>query len=233
MSKDALKDTMQCIARFRPRDAASKANLRMAVKNDVGEIYLYDSIGMWGVTAQQFTQDLKGLGKVKKIDLHINSDGGDVFDGRAIYTQLAQHSARITCYVDGLAASIASLIAMAGDEIRMADGSYMMIHKAWGLCIGNDEEMRTMADLLQSVSDTIADTYAARTKCPLDNVKAMMAAETWMTAKEAKDKGFCDVVDEPVRAAAALRDPDIFLHAPAALLPKRAAALARIDALRR
>lgn len=215
------------------RSGGSRAvNFRVVAKGDAGEIYLYDTIGFWGITANSFKAEMKALGSVKRIDLHINSDGGDVFEGRAIYSQLAQHGAKIVVHVDGLAASIASLIAMAGNEIRMADGAYMMIHNAWGVAIGGSDEMRRTADLLDSVSSTIADTYVARTGCALAEVRAMMDAETWMTAQDAKKNGFCDVVDDPVRAAAAVRDPSMFKHLPAALMPRRAAAAARLAALR-
>jgi ATP-dependent protease ClpP protease subunit len=205
----------------------------MRSKGDRGEIYLYDTISaIWGIGAAQFAKDLSALGPVKAIDLRINSDGGDVFEGRAIYTQLANHPARVVAHVDGLAASIASLIAMAADEIRMADGSFMMIHNAWGLAIGEAAEMRRTADLLDSVTATIADSYAARTKQPVADIRTMMDAETWMTAQEAVDKRFADVLDEPVKAAASVRDPSRFRHLPAALHPRRAAAAARVAGTR-
>lgn len=210
-------------------------NYKMNTKAERGEIYLYDIIGSgWfgGISAKQFATDLKGLGSVKTIDLRINSDGGDVFDGRTMYSLLAEHSARIVVHVDGLAASIASLIAMAGDEIRMADGSFMMIHNAWGVAIGDAAEMRRMSDLLTSVSATLIDTYAARTQSEADKVKTWMDAETWMTAAEAKERGFCDVMDEPVKAAASVSDPSRFKNLPAVLRPKRAAALAAIATMR-
>lgn len=218
-------------------------NYRMAAKADRGEIYLYDIIGagwLGGISARQFAKDLKALGAVKTIDVRINSDGGDVFDGRAMYTLLAEHPARIVVHVDGLAASIAALIAMAGDEVRMADGTMLMIHNAWGLAIGEAKEMRQTADLLDSVSATIRDTMAKRSGNTPDDVQAWMDAETWMTADVAKDRGFADVVTEPVKAAAMVRDlvhaesgyrvaaSTRFKHIPAALRPNRAAALSII-----
>ena len=208
-------------------------NYRMSAKGDNAEIMLYDSIGgFFGISAKQFGADLKALGNPKVINLRVNSDGGDVFDGRAIYTQLAQHPARVVAQVDGIAASIASLICMAADEIRMADGSFMMIHNAWGMSVGNAGEMRRMADLLDSVDGTIQETYAARTKQPLADIRKMCNAETWMTAKEAVDKNFADVLDEPVKVAASISDPERFRNLPAALRPRRAAAVAAIAAMR-
>lgn len=207
----------------------------MAAKGDRAEIFLYDIIGEgWfgGISAQQFAKDLRALGAVKTIDVRINSDGGDVFEGRAIYTNLVQHDARIVVHVDGLAASIASLIAMSGDEIRMADGSYMMIHNAWGVGIGEAADLRRTADLLDSVSGTIADTYAARTKNDRAKIDKWMADETWFTAAEAVDANFADILDEPVRAAASVRDASMFRNLPAALRPRRTAAMADTAALR-
>lgn len=207
-------------------------NYRMRAQGDAGEIYLYDTIGesWWGggISAKRFADDLKALGKVKTIDVRINSDGGDVFDGRAIYAHLAEHPARIVAHVDGIAASIASLIAMAGNEIRMADGAFMMIHNAWGIAVGDGPEMRRMGDLLDSVSGSIADTYVARTKQGRTDVVAWMNEETWMTGQQAVDRGFADVLDEPVKAAASVRDASMFRHLPAALHPRRAAAAALI-----
>lgn len=223
------------VLQFKPRDASRPLNYRMEKKSDsAAEIYLYDSVGgFFGVTAKQFAKDLKALGSVKTIDLRVNSDGGDVFDGRAIYTQLAQHPARIVARVDGIAASIASLICMAADEIRMADGAFMMIHNAWGVSIGNSAEMRRMADLLDSVDTTIQETYAARTKNSVADIKGWMDEETWMPAQDAVDKGFADIKDEPVQVAACIHDPSRFKHVPQAILPRRAAAMTKIAALKR
>lgn len=210
-------------------------NYRMAAKGDSAEIFIYDIIGEgWfgGISAQQFAQDLRALGPVKTIDVRINSDGGDVFEGRAIYTNLAQNPARIVVHVDGLAASIASLIAMAGDEIRMADGAYFMIHNAWGVSVGGSDDMRRTADLLDSVSGSIAETYAVRTKNDRAKIDQWMADETWFTAAQAVDANFADVLDEPVRAAASVRDPGMFRNLPAALQPNRVAAQAAMTRLR-
>lgn len=169
------------------------------------EIWLYDEIGEgWfgGVSAKRFGEDLKALGRVEHITLRLNSPGGDVFDGLAIYNILKQHRARVTVQVDGLAASIASLIAMAGDEIRMAANSFMMIHKAWGMAIGNADDMQAMADTLGKVDGSLLDTYARRTSLATEELEAMLAAETWMTAAEAVEKGFADQVTEELKLAA-------------------------------
>lgn len=221
------------IVKFIQRDPAKPLNYRMTMNDkakDSAEIFIYDIIGSWGVSADQFAKDLRNLGSVRQIDLHINSDGGDVFDGRAIYSLLAQHSARIVTYIDGLAASIASLIALAGNEIRAADGSFFMIHNAWGIAIGDAGEIRKTADLLDSVNQSLIDTYVARSKMPEAEIRQLMNEETWMTANEAKERGFVDVVSEPLKIAAQIHEGFGFKNPPQALLPNRIAAL---EAIRR
>ena len=169
------------------------------------EIWLYDQVGEgWfgGMSAKQFTEQLNGLGQVDTINLRINSPGGSVFDGVAIYNALKRHPARLEVDVDGVAASIASVIAMAGDEIRMAANSLMMIHDPYGMCGGNSEEMRKTADLLDQIKGVIVDTYAKRTGMAADVLAVMMSEETWMTAAEAQQHGFSDATTEEQRIAA-------------------------------
>jgi ATP-dependent Clp protease, protease subunit len=169
------------------------------------EIWIYEDIGSgWfgGLSAKQFADDLKRLGALDEIILRLNSPGGDVFDGIAIYNTLKANPARVVVYIDGLAASIASVIAMAGDEIHIADNAMMMIHPAWGLAIGNSEEMRKTADMLDKVDASIVATYVKRTGMEEEKVKALMADETWMTAREALDYGFVDDITDALEIAA-------------------------------
>lgn len=221
-----------------PQKTAPKTPLgyKMVAKDKKGEIYLYGNIGMsfWGdgISAKQFKDDLKALGDVTTLDVRINSDGGDVFEGRTMYSLLSEHPAKKTVYVDGLAASIASLIAMAGNEIKMADGSFMMIHNAWGVAVGDSNEMNRMATLLESVTGTLIDTYAARTGQDRSKIKKWMNDETWMEAKDAKERGFATTVIEPVKAAASVRYPELFKNLPAPLRPNRTSAMAIIDRMR-
>lgn len=222
------------ILQFKPRDPNKPLNYKMQVNNkkDTAEIQMYDMIGMWGISADQFGRDLKALGDVKHINLHISSDGGDVFEGRAIFSLLVQHPARVVSHIDGLAASIATLIALAGNEVRMADGSFFMIHNAWGVGIGDSRDLRKLADLLESVNGSLLDTYQAKTKLERDKLIQMMDDETWMTANEAKDYGFADVVSEPLKVAASIQDPSPFKRPPAALLPNTVAAVEAIQRAR-
>ena len=167
------------------------------------EISIYDEIGGWGISAQQFSQEFKALGNnLKQIDLHIHSPGGDVFDGIAIYNLLKNHPANKTVYIDGLAASMASVIAMAGNEIIMPENAMMMIHKPWGIQGGDAEDMRKYADLLDKVEDTLIPAYAAKTGKSTEELATMLAEETWLNGKECVEHGFADKLAEPLVAMA-------------------------------
>lgn len=157
------------------------------------DVFIYDEIGYFGITAQQFATEIAGL-QVDTINLRLNSPGGEVFDGIAIYNVLREHRATVNVTVDGLAASIASVIAMAGDTVTMGRGSQMMIHEAHGLAIGNATVMRELADQLDRASDNIASFYAARTGGDMATWRAAMAAETWYSDTEAVAAGLADKV---------------------------------------
>jgi ATP-dependent Clp protease protease subunit len=186
--------------------AGAKKPFRMAAKDGVGEIFIYDDIGSGffsdGVTPKSFADDLKALGAVRTLNIFINSPGGSVFDGVSIYNQLKRHSARKNVFIDGIAASIASVIAMAGDEISIAANGFMMIHEPWSCACGNASDLRRTADQLDKINDSIIDTYAARTPTPENVIADMMAAETWMNAEEAVEHGFADQITEEVQIAA-------------------------------
>lgn len=217
--------------------SASAPGYRMTNRGGRGEIYLYGPIGMsWfgdGVTAKQFAKDLKDLGSVSAIDLRINSEGGSVPEAEAIYTHLIEHKAKVTAHIDGMAASAASFIAMAGDEILISDSGFVMIHEARMMSYGTAEDFRRGADLLERTTDKIAQKYAARTKNDEKKIRKWMADETWFIGEEAVTNGFADKVVENLKVAATIADPSIYRHLPSALLPKRAAAVARLAALKR
>lgn len=190
-------------------------------KGDSAEILIYEEIGQnwWsesGVGAKQFASDLKALGDVKVLNIRINSPGGDVFEGNAIKTQLEQHPAVKNVFIDGLAASAASYIAMAGNHIEISKNALFMIHNASGGVLGNAEDMRKMADLLQKIDGNIADMYARRTSKPLDKIQEWMSAETWFSADEAVEHGFADalMVEEVAAEPAAIFNLDRFRNAP-------------------
>ena len=175
------------------------------------EISIFDEIGMWGVTAKQFISDLKALGDVKDILLSINSPGGSVFDGLAIYNALRSSGANVTVKVMGIAASIASVIAMAGKKIVMPENTFMMVHNPWSFAIGNANDMREMADVLDKLGESLVGTYVSRTGKSAEEVKALLDAETYLTAAEAVDLGFADemIPNVPAKASFELdRLPD-------------------------
>lgn len=168
------------------------------------EIFIYDEIGFFGVSASDFIGELREL-KATAINLHINSPGGDVFDGVAIFNALHRHKARVTVSIDGIAASSASFIAMAGDEVVMAPHSQMMIHEASGLTIGDADDMRQMADILDKSSDNIASIYAEHTGGTVEEWRALMKVETWFSDVEAVAAGLADRVDGEDEEAVAAR----------------------------
>lgn len=194
------------------------------------EIDIYDRIGRdlfgGGVTAKDVREKIKNADKPRTIKVRINSGGGAVFDALAVYNMLVDHSARVEVTIDALAASAASLLAMAGDEIRAAHGAMVMIHDPSGVTIGDARDHRATAELLDKIRGQIADIYAGRTSVSKSEALDLMAAETWMTADEALEKGFVDKV-EPVKArpdAYAALDLSAAKHPPQGLLRAVAAA---------
>jgi ATP-dependent protease ClpP protease subunit len=192
----------------------------MQAQGDSAEILIYEEIGdsFWGggVNPKQFAADLKALGDVKTLNVRLNSPGGDVFDGVTIYNQLAQHPAAVNVYIDGLAASIASVIAMAGEKICIADNAMMMIHNAWAGTVGDANDMRKMADILDKVNTNVAGTYSKRSGQSNSAVLKLMANETWMTGQEAVDEGFADEIMQSSKSdsASARFDLSHFKNAP-------------------
>jgi len=173
------------------------------------EIKIYDEIGMWGITARQFSDELAALGQVKQISLFIHSPGGDVFDGIAIYNLLKKHPANITVHIDGLAASMASVIAMAGDKVVMPENAMLMIHKPWGISGGNANEMRDYADLLDKVEAVLIPAYATKTGKSADELAQMLEGETWLNGRECVEQGFADELEPAVNVMARLESKRI------------------------
>jgi ATP-dependent Clp endopeptidase proteolytic subunit ClpP len=165
------------------------------------EILLYDQIGQdWvgeGTSAKSFAQDLKDAGKVSKIHLRVNSPGGNVFDGIAIYNTLLTHGAKVTAQVDGVAASIAGVILMAAEEIACVENGMIMIHNPHTLIAGDANDMRRMADAMDKVKANMITAYRRHTDLSVEELGEMMDAETWMTAQESVDNGFAESVLDP------------------------------------
>lgn len=182
-------------------EAQSWYRITNAASSDEAEVMLYDEIGGWyGSTADQFIADLRGV-TAPNLRVRINSPGGSVFEGIAIANALRSHPANVVVQVDGIAASIASVIAMAGDRIEMAPNTMLMIHDASGLCMGNASDMEEMAELLDLISDNIADAYAARAGGTRDDWRSRMKAETWYLPEDAVENGLADEAITTPKAA--------------------------------
>lgn len=215
--------------------AARRFEVRAAAEADEAEILLYDAIvdseleAEWwgGVAPEPFVRALRQI-DAATIHLRINSPGGSVFAARAMETALREHKARIVVHIDALAASAASFLAMAGDEIVISKGAMVMIHKAWTWAWGNADELQKTAGLLAKIDSTLVQTYVDRTGQKAEQVQDWMAAETWFTAAEAVDNGFADAVAADAKADGAqaawnlrayLRAPEGRLQAPAQSQP--------------
>lgn len=195
------------------------------------EVLIYDVIGFdfWtggGVTAKGFADRLDELGELDEITVRINSPGGDVFDGTAIYNALVRNKARVVVEIDGLAASAASYIAMAGDEIRIAENGTMMIHQAQGGCMGDCEDMLKTAEILSKLDGTIADIYARRTNRKSETWARMMAEETWFNAEEAVKHRLADSITPNKKAIASNFAPEVLNKI--SKRPERIAALLKV-----
>lgn len=178
------------------------------------EVSIYAEIGEWGVTALDFVQELKAVA-TPNITVRINSPGGAIFDGFAIYNALLNHPAHVTAYVDGIAASAASFIAQAADEIVVAEASTMMVHGGSGMCIGKAADMREMADLLDKLDGQMASIYAQRTERPAAEWLAQMGHDTWYTSAEAVVAGLADRIAGPSKPEARTTNTPVAESAPA------------------
>jgi ATP-dependent Clp protease, protease subunit len=208
------------------RRSPSSARLRIEnADQSEASIYLYEEIGYWGVNAKDFAAQLATI-TAPTIHLHINSPGGDVFDGLAMANALRKHAATVVTHVDALAASIASVIALAGDRVEMADNAFLMIHHPWTIAMGNAKEFRDRADLLDKIGGSIVSEYVKATDEDEKTITDWMDEEKWFSAEEALEAGFIDAIDseteeeEALDDVAARFDLSIFRHAPAALVTR-------------
>lgn len=190
-----------------PADALERWTPRaVAESDDPADISIYDVIGEdpWsggGWTARRMAGVLRNVG-ARDVQVSINSPGGDVFEGIAIYNLLREHKARVTVRVMGLAASSASLVAMSGDEIRMGTGAMLMVHNAWGVTVGDKRDHLASVEVLRPIDEAMAEIYSARSGQSAKKVAGLMDATTYMAAGEAVSLGFADsVIDAPADAA--------------------------------
>ncbi|WP_404935750.1 head maturation protease, ClpP-related [Paraburkholderia fungorum] len=169
----------------------------------VAEIRIYDEIGFWGTDAKTFIAQLDtAAAGAAELIVAVNSPGGDVFDAFAIYNALRRYAGKVTARVDGVAASAAGLVVMAGDQVVMPENAMLMIHNPWTIALGTAADLRSTADMMDKARDGILAAYRRKSGQTDDELTAMMDAETWLTALEAQSLGFCDVIEEPVRLAA-------------------------------
>jgi ATP-dependent Clp endopeptidase proteolytic subunit ClpP len=162
------------------------------------DIWIYSEVGGYDVNAQSFIKELQEV-KDKDINVHINSLGGDVFDGLAIYNALKNHAKQVTIKIEGIAASIASVIAMAGDKIEMAENSLFMIHNPFVMAGGDATELRKTASILDKIRDEIANIYTTKSSQDVDTLVGLMEVETWFNAIEANELGFANGITQPIK----------------------------------
>jgi len=205
---------------FKPRAKTYK----IENKNEESTVYIYDELGWFGLTSEQLVKDINAIDS-KVLHLRFNSPGGSVFDGTAVFNAIKQHKSKTITHIDGLAASIASVIALASDEVRMAENAFLMIHDPWSIVIGNADVMREEADLLEKVGGVIAKTYMDKSGKDEKEIKELMNAETWMTAEEALEMGFIDAIDKNTddeKARATMFDLSVFANVPETLSEMKA-----------
>jgi len=176
-------------------------NIQGKATDAVAEVYIFDEIGAYGITAQDFISEMKEY-KDTPVNLRINCIGGDVFDGMAMYNIIKKREAKTTAYIEGIAASMGSVIALAADEVVMAENSLFMIHNAWGGAMGEAEDMRKTASILEKISGEIANIYERKTRLSLNRIVEMMDKETWLNASEAYELGFIDLISDSIKVAA-------------------------------
>lgn len=180
------------------KSATAQRPVEISADASEATVYLFTPISDWMFDPAEWCAAFCAL-TAPTIHLRVNSPGGDVFIARTMAAAMASHSSKVIAHVDGYAASAASFLVLAADEIEIASGGMVMIHDPWTVCWGNAIEMRECADLLDKVGDTIRADYCKRTGLAEEEVRAMMAAETWMSADEAVKKGFCDRITETVK----------------------------------
>jgi ATP-dependent protease ClpP protease subunit len=195
--------------------------LRIEAKaNNTAEIIIYAPIGasFWeeSITAKQFFDELKAIpDNVKEIVIRVNSPGGDVFDGIAIYNLIKQKKGRKVCIVDGIAASIASIIAMAADEVIMSDGTQMMVHKPWTMTMGNSDDLEKTIQRLDDIEEQMISIYRNKTKLDRAEIRDLLRNETWMDAETAVAKGFANkTMVDGVKIAASMDKASWIKHKP-------------------
>lgn len=220
MNKFRTEKAAKAISNFWGKPLKDSDWYSMDTSEGQTEILIYDVIGWPYVDANTFARDLSRIDS-NEITIGINSPGGDLFDGTAIFNAIDKHPARITTRIDGVAASMASIIALAGDEIQIASNAYYMMHNPWSIAMGDYREFSEMGALLERFADNLAQTYSDKTGIDIAEARAMMDAETWIIGQELVDQGFADKVIGGKKAAAAF-DLSMYANAPKEITGKSA-----------
>lgn len=223
---------------FRRKSPQLRVVPRAASGADEVDLLLYEEIGFFGVTAKDFTAELNAI-TAPVIHLHINSPGGDVFDGIAMANAVAKHPSTVITHVDGLAASAASIIAIAGDEVRMEANALFMIHKAWTIGMGDANSFAKTAEVLNKIDESLVSSYVSASGQTSEQVRAWMTEETWFNADEAVAAGFADSIDhadddskKEAEDALAEFDLSVFSRTPERLIAARRSEPTKRDAER-
>lgn len=193
----------------------SKEWYSVRAEQDIPEVFIFDAIDIWGVDAESFVKEIGAIDS-DQIRLRINSPGGNVFDGAAMISAIRNHRATVEARVEGVAASMAAILAMAADDLVMAEESFMMVHPPWALVVGNADDMRGMANTLDKIDDNHLGIVARRTGRDIETLRDEIGQELWMDASEAVEWGFADSMDGATEAAARF-DMSCYHHTPKAL----------------
>ena len=183
---------------------------RLRASRTSAELLIYDDIGFWGKTAKTLIAEIEALGPdIARIDLRINSPGGEVFEALAIYNALQRVPSQVITHIDGLCASAATLVALGADEVRMADNAMFMIHEPWTVVSGDSDKLQKKAGVLDALAENIVNIYARKTGAEADTIRQWMRDETWINADEALEAGFIDQIETPLKIAAMIRPHDV------------------------
>ena len=177
-------------------------NIKNIAESNLAEVMIYDEIGMYGVDAKSFIDEIKSIPQDKSVLLRINSPGGSVIDGLAIYDAVNRLPQKVTSRIEGIAASMASVVALAADEVIMSENSLYMIHNVWGGEVGESDDLRKAADLMDKMGERLINIYVSKTGQTEEQIKSWMDEETWFNSSEAVEAGFISLVEEPIKLAA-------------------------------
>tara|TARA_R110001592_G_scaffold331438_2_gene614303 strand:+ start:5034 stop:6038 length:1005 start_codon:yes stop_codon:yes gene_type:complete len=177
-------------------------SIKNIAESQATEVMIYDEIGMYGIDAKSFIDEIKNIPNDTSVLLRINSPGGSVIDGLAIYDAVNRMPQKVTSRIEGIAASMASVIALAADEVIMSENSLYMIHNVGGGVVGGSDDLRKAAELMDKMGDRLVNIYVSKTGQSEEQIRSWMDEETWFSSIEAQEAGFINLVEEPIKMAA-------------------------------